>query len=557
MPKRLVIAYTPIEASLSFSPPLPAGTDKAFEDGVLGVILTPDLPAGPIAVSISAPGYNSVTDTLALDGTDGVIARAYNLVKPTPAPTPQPSGRLAKPLEGDIKFAFTAPSSLAVSGVARTPATRIRMKQSNALDTAGVILPFTKTDGLTPGAKLTFHFFAENSDPAQTSDPLILDFTVPAQSTPPTPNPTPTPNPGKTLADRVRLMYVGSAEEPDQWTSSITSADIARMNAEPYSAFALMVSGFTKECMRPGYTFDPAAFERELRKLDGLKKGKLAVIRDTFPSDPLDDRAAWDRATDIQAQAAAIMRRVGGWIGFARDPEVYQLPSGAGISKPYTQEALDIARRYGINLSGERAPWWDFGPMFVFRDPKYQEVMVSIHRRLAVELAKVFPGIYYGTYHCHAASDGAAEAWVNQNQAGNGFRGLYYQIKGFLDARRLDGADFHFHGWHEAFSQNHRDQGADIYARVLRYRTSETPNRTGIPGFETLQGFDYMRYASRLNELSTAQVLDELQRVSREAVRPGPSGVAYINFYHENGDGYSASSLEGMRQWLAWAKTQP
>lgn len=52
-------------------------------------------------------------------------------------------------------------------------------------------------------------------------------------------------------------------------------------------------------------------------------------------------------------------------------------------------------------------------------------------------------------------------------------------------------------------------------------------------------------------------MLDELQRVSREAVRPGLSGVAYINFYHENDRGYSASSLEGMRQWAAWAKTQP
>ena len=552
---RIMLGYTPVSATVAFSPQLaPAQSDKEFKDGEIGIIVTDPLPADvrTVVIVVSAPGYQSQSLTAVLDGKPGVLPLSANL-EPIPVAPPGPT-RLAKPLESAIKLGMVD-GKLQITGTPAAPATRIRMRQSNALETAGVLLPFTKTDGLTPGAKLTFHFVAENADPASNSEALVLDFTVPAPS--PLPPPPPAPTPGKALADRVRLMYVGSAEQPDQWTGSITPADLARMNAEPYSAHALMVSGFTKEVMRPGYTFDPASFERELRKLDGLKKDKLVVLRDTFPSDPLADRGPWDRATDIQAQAAAIMRRVGGWIGFARDPEVYQLPSGAGIAKPYSQEALSIADKYGINLSGKGVPWWDFGPMFVFRDPKYQEGMISIHRRLAVELSKAFPGIYYGTYHCHAASDGAAEDWVNQNQAGNGFRGLYYQIKGFLDARRLDGANFHFHGWHEAFSQNHRNQGADIYARVLRYRTSETPNRLAIPGFADLQGFDYMRYASRLNELTTAQVLDELQRVSREAVRPGPSGVAYINFYHENGDGYSASSLEGMRQWAAWAKTQP
>lgn len=38
-----------------------------------------------------------------------------------------------------------------------------------------------------------------------------------------------------------------------------------------------------------------------------------------------------------------------------------------------------------------------------------------------------------------------------------------------------------------------------IWCRQFRYRTSKTPNRTAIPGFETLQGFDHLRYAARMN----------------------------------------------------------
>lgn len=340
------------------------------------------------------------------------------------------------------------------------------------------------------------------------------------------------------------LWELRSADSSYDFTSSLTGGDIAAINSRPFDGVSLMVTGFTLECCRPGFTLNPAAFAAELDKAAAVTKRKRAIIRASGPSDPKLNPGAWDNWIAQMAQAAAILRQKG-WDGFDYDPEPYQTLSGGALVFGSSEVAAQSVA-YNVPISGNASSWnySDFGWWFLFRDPSYKPILAAIFRRYANALSSAYPGIGHGWYHGAAVGDGAAPGDINAGQGGNGFLALGYALVGMMQAVSSDGAALTLEDLNEDFKGNDLDLGAGWAARSVNYRKNLTPLASGLSRWASGQSFGHMRRkGSPPSPRTDAAGLPLTLPALYASLSPATTGYARVCFYHEGGYDWSAAEL--------------
>jgi hypothetical protein len=338
---------------------------------------------------------------------------------------------------------------------------------------------------------------------------------------------------------------IRSAGGSQNETDSITSTTIAAINSGPFDGVSLRVTGFTQECMHPGYTFDGTAFAAQLDKVAGITKRKRAVIWVSGPSDPKLDLTAWNNwITNVMGPAATILKNKG-WDGIDFDPEPYQTLSGGNLVYGSSEVAAQSST-YGVPITGNATNWnaTDFGWWFLFRDSSYQSILEGIFRSLGNTLAAAFPGLEWGWYHGPAVCDGVAPGWVNANQGGPGHLALGYALRGLFRAIEVDGANIIPEIMNEDFSGNDIDWGAGWAASVVNYNKASTPLASGFSTWATKQSYGHMRMrgAPRTDAAGIPQTIPALWN----SLSPAAGGRARISFYFNTGDYWTSSELSAI-----------
>lgn len=404
--------------------------------------------------------------------------------------------------------------------------------------------------GLRVGDKVRYRAQAEDGAnkvvAAITSPTLTAAAQTPAPTPPPQPTPTPTPTPPPATKNKL-VWELRSEGSRFCWADQLTQADIDAINASPVDGISLMVPGFSLEACQTGFRFNEAQFRAALDKIKGkIKKRVRILIRTTFPSDPLENLAAWDTLTAEHAKAARILSEYG-IDGFDHDQEPYQTSSGGALvaSNP---EVLALSKKYGVAINQGSWGWnyWDFSWVFLFREAKYQATLEAWGERYAKTLAAAYPGIGYDFYTAISNSDGAAPNWVNAEQAGNGFKAVGYVWRGINRAVSA-GAKLVPGDLNEDFEMNEADWGTGIFQKSVDYRRLQTPLKSGIPGWETQQAFGHMRRRGSAQTSSTADVLKNLKALWPSLYAPA-GGYARVGFYFETGEPLTPEIYEGIRQ---------
>lgn len=496
MPNRLTLTFTPPNARVEISPPIPA--DRAVTlTGTTGLWMTEALPPGNYTLRVSAEGYQPWSRSLTLDNSDTPVAlEAYLLPLPpvTPSPAPQPAPAPASSATLEITRPSGSPYYL------KLLPNRGTWNTSGNITTIRDLPPGTYTLEVAPEV-----IYSLNLAAGETRKLLLGSTSTQA----PAPSPTPQPSPAPSPAGAKLLWDIRSAGDRDHWTDSLTANDIAALNNTPFDGVSLMVSGFTLECCRPGFTLNELTFTAQLRKAAGVKRRKRVVIRTAHPAPPT-DTAAWNRMIQQHAAAARILQSEG-WDGFDHDPEPYQNPDGSPI---------------------RQTNYWDYGWWMLFRN--YPSELRALWRAYAQALAQAFPGIGYGWYHGAAAGDGAAPGWVNAGQAGNGFLGLGHALVGMNQAVSLDGAPIFVEQMNEDFEGNDLDWGAGWAQKAIDYARLQTPLAQGLSEWTSMQSFGHMRRkgSARTDPAGIRQTLPALWA----SLSPAVGYYARISVYHEYGD---------------------